>query len=57
MENQFAADAGGVDRFLEAYKPNLHLFQLCNHPNQVFQGPTKAIKTPDDQGITFSEVR
>jgi hypothetical protein len=29
----------------------------CYQLNQVFQGSTKPVKSPDDQGIPFPEVR
>jgi hypothetical protein len=63
IENQPAAaggggggGGGGVNTFLQAFKADSSLLQVCNSSNQVWEGTAKPIQPPDNQRITTAKM-
>jgi hypothetical protein len=56
MENEFPAAGGGVDVFSQALKPDVSAVQIGNSLNKVFEGASKSVKPPDNEGIPCPDV-
>jgi hypothetical protein len=56
MENEFPAAGGGIDVFSEAFKADVSTVQISDSFDEVFEGATKAVEAPDDQGIPCLDV-
>jgi hypothetical protein len=56
MENEFPAAYCGIDVFRQALKANGSAVQIGDPLNQVFEGSTKPVKPPNDEGIPVSDV-
>jgi hypothetical protein len=56
MKDQFATTGGGVDRLLQAFKPNSSLLKTSDSINQVSKRPSQPIQAPDNKGVTSPEV-
>src|SRR5687768_12666155 len=56
MENEFPAACCGIDVFSEALKADVSIVQIGDPLDEVFEGAAKAVKPPDNKGISRPDV-
>jgi hypothetical protein len=56
VEDKLAARGGGVDRLLQAAKPDAALSQADDGVDQMPKRPAQAIQLPNDQGVTGTQL-
>jgi hypothetical protein len=54
--NELAAGGGGVDRLLQAAKPDAALGQASDGVDEVSEGPAEPVGFPDDQGVAGAQL-
>src|SRR3954469_8044329 len=56
LKDQFSAGRCRINVLGEALKADLAVVELGDAGDEVFEGPTKPVQLPDDQGITRTDV-
>jgi hypothetical protein len=56
VKDQLAAAGRGIDGFLQALEANASLFEFPDCFDEMFQGASQSIKSPDDDDVTFSPI-
>jgi hypothetical protein len=56
VEDELAARSGGIDRLLQAAKPDTALSEVGDGVDQVPQRPAQPIKLPHHQGVAGAEL-
>ena len=56
VKDQLAAAGCCIDCFCDALKSNSLLLQVCHRGNQVRKRPSQPVKSPDNKGVTTTQV-